>query len=61
MTFNWFHYKELNPDLPINGIATEDDCINHYNIFGKNENRKIIYYSYTSKYPHAGAGKRIQF
>ena len=44
MTFNWFHYKELNPDLPINGIATEDDCINHYNIFGKNENRKINIY-----------------
>ena len=44
MTFNLFHYKELNPDLTINGIATEDDCINHYNIFGKNENRKINIY-----------------
>ena len=28
--------------------------------FNSNEN-KIIYYSYESKYPHAGSGKRIQF
>ena len=41
MTFNWFQYKELNPDLFINHIITENDCINHYNNFGKNENRKI--------------------
>ena len=27
----------------------------------KNEKRKIIYYEYESKYPHAGSGKRIQF
>ena len=25
------------------------------------ETRKIIYYQYETKYPHAGAGKRIQF
>ena len=25
------------------------------------ETRKIIYYEYNTKYPHAGAGKRIEF
>jgi pyruvate dehydrogenase E1 component alpha subunit len=30
-------------------------------LFFSKENRKIIYYEYETKYPHAGAGKRIQF
>jgi pyruvate dehydrogenase E1 component alpha subunit len=34
---------------------------NYSEPFFKNEKRKIIYYEYITKYPHAGAGKRIQF
>jgi pyruvate dehydrogenase E1 component alpha subunit len=30
-------------------------------LFFAKETRKIIYYQYETKYPHAGAGKRIQF
>ena len=30
-------------------------------LFFSKENRNIIYYEYETKYPHAGAGKRIQF
>ena len=44
MTFNWFHYRELNSDLVTHGLITETDCTNHYNNFGKNENRKINIY-----------------
>jgi TPP-dependent pyruvate/acetoin dehydrogenase alpha subunit len=29
--------------------------------FFKKESRKIIYYEYTSRYPHAGAGVRVNF
>ena len=30
-------------------------------LFFSKENRKIIYYEYETKYPHAGAGQRVQF
>ena len=30
-------------------------------LFFAKETRKIIYYEYNTKYPHAGAGKRIEF
>ena len=29
--------------------------------YENNKNKKIIYYKYKNKYPHAGSGKRIQF
>jgi len=35
--FNWAVYLKLNKDLPRN--YNENDCINHYLKFGKNENR----------------------
>jgi len=30
-------------------------------IYENSKNKKIIYYKYNNKYPHAGAGKRVQF
>ena len=47
MTFNWIHYKELNPDL-INSIGSNERILyNHYIKHGKNENRKCnIYMEY---------------
>ncbi len=65
---NWKY--AVNHDLPITYIIEDNNksvCSetrkvwNCDKLFFENENRKIIYYSYTSKYPHAGAGKRIQF
>jgi len=65
------NYKyALNHDLPITFIVEDNNksvCTDTRKVwntdklaFNSSEN-KIIYYSYTSKYPHAGAGKRIQF
>jgi TPP-dependent pyruvate/acetoin dehydrogenase alpha subunit len=65
------NYKyALNHDLPITFIVEDNNksvCTDTRKVwntdklaFNSNE-KKIIYYSYTSKYPHAGAGKRIQF
>jgi pyruvate dehydrogenase E1 component alpha subunit len=65
------NYKyALNHDLPITFVVEDNNksvCTDTRKVwgsnvlaFGKNEN-KIIYYQYESKYPHAGAGKRIQF
>jgi len=65
---NWKY--SVNFDLPItfiiedNGVSVCTDTKTTWNTrenFYKNETRKIIYYQYVSKYPHAGAGKRIQF
>lgn len=44
MTFNWIHYKMLNriigsSDLEKNGIRTIQQCISHYNRYGKREGR----------------------
>lgn len=65
------NYKyALNHDLPITYVVEDNNksvCTDTRKVwnsdklaFNQNEN-KIIYYSYQSKYPHAGAGKRIQF
>ncbi len=65
------NYKyALNHDLPITYIVEDNNksvCTDTRKVwncdnlaFNHNE-KKIIYYSYNSKYPHAGAGKRIQF
>jgi pyruvate dehydrogenase E1 component alpha subunit len=65
---NWKY--AVNHDLPItyviedNGKSVCTDTYKTWNInelyFAK-ETIKIIYYKYETKYPHAGAGKRIQF
>ena len=44
MTFNWIHYRELNPDLGAHGLNSESDIVNHYYHHGINENRKISIY-----------------
>lgn len=65
---NWKY--AVNHDLPItyviedNGksVCTETDKVwNTNELYFAKETRKIIYYKYQTKYPHAGAGKRIQF
>jgi TPP-dependent pyruvate/acetoin dehydrogenase alpha subunit len=65
------NYKyALNHDLPITFIVEDNNksvCTdtrkvwNSANLAFSSNEKKIIYYSYQSKYPHAGAGKRIQF
>jgi pyruvate dehydrogenase E1 component alpha subunit len=65
---NWKY--SVNHDLPITyiiennnkSVCTETNKVwNCEDLYFKNEKRKIIYYEYNSKYPHAGSGKRIQF
>ena len=65
---NWKY--AVNYDLPITYIIEDNNksvCTetkktwNSDSLFFSNETRKIIYYQYETKYPHAGAGKRIQF
>lgn len=65
---NWKY--AINHNLPItfiienNGksVCTETNKVwNTDELFFSKETRKIIYYEYQTKYPHAGAGKRIQF
>lgn len=65
---NWKY--SVNHDLPItfiienNGksVCTETNATwNCQNLFFSKETRKIKYYEYSTIYPHAGAGKRIQF
>lgn len=65
---NWKY--SVNHDLPITYIIENNGksvCTDTKKTWGcdelyfTNEKRKIIYYEYTTKYPHAGAGKRIQF
>jgi len=60
----------VNHDLPItyvienNGksVCTETHKVwNTDELYFAKETRKIIYYEYQTKYPHAGAGARIQF
>lgn len=65
---NWKY--SVNHDLPITYIIENNnksvctDTLKTWNskdlFFSKGQD-KIIYYEYTTKYPHAGAGKRIQF
>lgn len=65
---NWKY--AVNHDLPItyvienNGksVCTETNKVwNTDELYFAKETRKIIYYEYQTKYPHAGAGQRIQF
>jgi pyruvate dehydrogenase E1 component alpha subunit len=65
---NWKY--AVNHDLPItfvienNGksVCTETSKVwNTDELYFAKETRKIIYYEYQTKYPHAGAGQRIQF
>jgi pyruvate dehydrogenase E1 component alpha subunit len=65
---NWKY--SINHDLPITYIIEDNGksvCTETYKVWNTNElffskeTRKIIYYEYQTKYPHAGAGKRIQF
>jgi pyruvate dehydrogenase E1 component alpha subunit len=64
---NWKY--AVNYDLPITYIIEDNSksvCtitkeVWNSDLYFKNETRKIIYYQYETKYPHAGAGKRIQF
>jgi TPP-dependent pyruvate/acetoin dehydrogenase alpha subunit len=65
-----FAYAE-NFDLPItfivedNGISVCTDTRQTWGVkklrFEESDNKKIITYKYSNKYPHAGAGKRVQF
>ena len=48
-----------------NGLSVCTDtrktwCMNQLS-YELNEDSKVVYYRYTNKYPHAGAGKRVQF
>jgi TPP-dependent pyruvate/acetoin dehydrogenase alpha subunit len=65
---NWKY--SINHDLPITYIIENNGksvCTNTHKTWGTDElffakeTRKIIYYEYNTKYPHAGAGKRIEF
>jgi pyruvate dehydrogenase E1 component alpha subunit len=65
---NWKY--AVNHDLPItyvienNGksVCTETHKVwNTDELYFAKETRKIIYYKYQTRYPHAGAGARIQF
>ena len=65
---NWKY--AINHDLPItyviedNGKSVCTDTKSVWNadeLYFAKETRKIIYYQYETKYPHAGGGKRIQF
>ncbi|MCW3111217.1 MAG: hypothetical protein JWQ09_5723 [Segetibacter sp.] len=65
------HKYAVNHDLPItyivedNGKSVCTDTLKVWNMaeptYSKKGIEKIIYYKYETKYPHAGAGKRIQF
>lgn len=60
-----------NFNLPINFIIEDNNlsvCTDTRKTWGlkkltyeNSKNKKIIYYKYKNKYPHAGSGKRIQF
>jgi len=65
---NWKY--AFNFDLPITYIIEDNSksvCTetrktwNTDELFFAKETRKIKYYKYETKYPHAGSGKRIQF
>lgn len=65
---NWKY--AVNHDLPITFIVEDNNksvCTdtrkvwNTEKLYFQEPKPKVIYYQYESKYPHAGAGKRIQF
>jgi hypothetical protein len=49
MDFYWEYYNELNPDLKTAGLRTPSDFINHYNRYGRKENRR---YRFNQLYPN---------
>jgi TPP-dependent pyruvate/acetoin dehydrogenase alpha subunit len=62
----------INFNLPIHFIIEDNNksvCTNtrktwgsNFSTYEKNKNKKFItYYKYKNKYPHAGAGQRVQF
>ena len=61
----------INHDLPIRFIIEDNDlsvCTETRKVWGSKKlffedfnNSKIVHYVYKSKYPHAGAGVRVQF
>ena len=65
------HKYAVNHELPItyivedNGKSVCTDTREVWNIdnltYSNPDTPKVIYYQYETKYPHAGAGKRIQF
>lgn len=70
-TFYENHKYAVNHDLPITYVIENNqksvctptlDVWNIKNLTYSGRNiPKVVYYEYESKYPHAGAGKRIQF
>lgn len=65
---NWKY--AVNHDLPITFVVEDNnksvctDTRKTWNtevLYFETPKPKVIYYKYESKYPHAGAGKRIQF
>lgn len=65
---NWKY--AVNHDLPITFVVEDNNksvCTdtrkvwNSEVLYFETPKPKVIYYKYESKYPHAGAGKRIQF
>lgn len=64
------HKYAVNHDLPITFVIENNFksvCTETLNVWNQKENsykggtKKVLYYEYENKYPHAGAGKRIQF
>ena len=61
----------INHDLPIRFIIEDNDlsvCTETRKVWGSKElsyenfdHPKVVFYKYKSKYPHAGAGERVQF
>lgn len=69
-TFYENHKYAVNLNLPITFVIEDNEksvCTLTKNVWAKqrhsfeNCNDKVIYYKYQTRYPHAGAGKRIQF
>jgi len=70
-TFHENYKYAVNFDLPITFVIEDNSksvCTETLKTWNHNEHTysnpgmdKIIYYKYETKYPHAGAGKRIQF
>jgi pyruvate dehydrogenase E1 component alpha subunit len=65
---NWKY--SVNHDLPITFVVEDNgksvctitrEVWNSPNLFFSESREKVIYYKYDTKYPHAGAGQRIQF
>lgn len=69
-TFHENYKYSVNFDLPITFIIEDNSvsvCTETKKVWNNSEHsyskekNKVIYYQYKNKYPHAGAGKRIQF